>query len=114
MWQWKIVKHRLNVLDAIADALAYNEDGSPNHSESDVDICGSMLQKNEWPDRMEVIALDIIADCLDGSTYLATMADAVDNGELTHYTYDKACDAYDDACKKVERFTSTKLRRAYQ
>lgn len=103
----EILDHRLAVPDAIADGLAgeYPDDAVGA-------VCG-LLAAGDYAGAVEVsrtVTYAVLRDAVDGSTYAATVADAVDNHEATPQRYAAVCRAGRSLAEKVGRLTGERVR----
>lgn len=88
--EWDILEHRLQVSDAIAEALTdHAEDCEPHSSyhPDDIEECAELLRKGSWSQACEgfpeKMIHEILEDCVDGCTYFPDIDDAVAGGDIT-------------------------------
>lgn len=88
--QLAILLHRLELADCLADCFSSELVGEPgydaryNEVESAAsDLCLYVRRNGCWPDALTPLQLEILVDCLEGSTWFADEEDAIARGDLT-------------------------------
>lgn len=91
-YEARILRHRLDIPDAIVDALTDVEEGEPPYSEADVesvvDALSRSLGEGHEIDTTEAEAIspeitrDVLVDCVDGSTWVGCMKGNVSNATI--------------------------------
>lgn len=83
--EWEILKHRLDVPDAIADTLT-DDARFPEYSWGEIRERAESIAEhpNEIElDQLSALGLAILQDCCDGSTFFADIDDAIERGEVS-------------------------------
>jgi len=102
----RILNHRLEVPDAIADAIEAGED----------DEVGAVCDKLIAGDLDGANAIDadltkyVLADAVEGSTYLACADGALSGGETTPQKYGAECRVGRSLAKKISAYVGQALR----
>lgn len=88
--EWGILEHRLDLADCLADALHNDDDATESENEANwqrvysaAAALNSTIGQTKTIDVDALTQLDkeILADCLDGSTFFCGAEDAVKNGD---------------------------------
>lgn len=77
-WQAEVLAHRLEVPDALADVV--EDDGLPVTYEQVYEACERMLsavRQHRMPETTSDLERLLLADCIEGSTYLAAVGHSV-------------------------------------
>ena len=88
--EWGILEHRLDLADCLADCLHNDDDATEGENEENwqrvYEAADALNRKISQTKTIDVDALteldkEILADCLDGSTFFCDSEDAVKNGD---------------------------------
>jgi len=101
--QYEMLDHRLSIPDCIAEAL--NDNGNPDHAkEGDVeseahDLSEAARRGSIDMAKLSPLALDVLWDSLDGSTYLGMEEDNVSDRKWQglNRSFDNLCDKFEAA-----------------
>ena len=98
--QLGILMHRLELADCIADCFSSELVGEPCYQEkynevecAAVGLCLRIRNTDKIPESLTPLEIEILVDCLDGSTFFADEKDSVERGEITKSQSAAACAA---------------------
>jgi hypothetical protein len=101
----EIVRHRLEVPDAIIECL-------PEYHPADVEAVIDAMYADKFDDAKAIsegIVKAVLFDCVDGSTFGAAAYGAYSSGEITHQRYIAICVAGSKLARKVSELVGKRV-----
>lgn len=117
--QKEIIQHRLDVPDCIEDAFCDVAEGdemeyTPDQVADGIAELQDFLNKNKDLSMItSKCTLDVLHDCVDGSTYGAAEYSAFDDGEVSQQRYNSVCKALDQLAEIVFKLTGKRPNTPY-